>query len=42
MKMNTLIYYLRLFIKSKIIFLKPKKKDYLVLDKLYIQILVNI
>ena len=38
MKMNTLIYYLRLFIKSKIIFLKPKKKDYLVLDKLYIQI----
>tara|TARA_E500000178_G_scaffold108325_1_gene108063 strand:- start:935 stop:2089 length:1155 start_codon:yes stop_codon:yes gene_type:complete len=38
MKMNTLIYYLRLFIKSKIIFSKPKKKDYLVLDKLYIQI----
>ena len=38
MKINTLIYYLRLFIKSKIVFSKPKKKDYLVLDKLYIQI----
>ena len=37
-RLDQLLYYLRLFIKSKIIFLKPKKKDYLVLDKLYIQI----
>ncbi len=38
MKISTLIYYLRLFIKSKMVFSKPPKKDYLILDKIYVQI----